>query len=116
MKNKTLLTVNLNVSFECDYGTKKEYAEKELDSLLDNIQLLTDHRIIFSQYETSEIKNVMVIWKAVFIMKSISSKWFVADNSGNLAGHDLNELAAQDIAAKMSAEEPNAGWEALEEE
>jgi hypothetical protein len=49
-------------------------------------------------------------------MKSISSKWFVADNSGNLAGHDLNELAAQDIAAKMSAEEPNAGWEALEEE
>ena len=58
---KSQLTVNMNISLECAHGTTKEDAEKELDKILDSVTMLTDHRVIFSQYETSEMKEVTSI-------------------------------------------------------
>lgn len=42
--------------------------------------------------------------------------WFVANDSGEIAGHDMSEISAQDLASRLQAEEPDAGWEALGDE
>ena len=40
--------------------------------------------------------------------------WYVCDNNGYLAGHDLDKAHAKELEAKMQEQEPNKGWEALE--
>jgi DNA-binding transcriptional regulator YiaG len=42
--------------------------------------------------------------------------WFVANNAGDLAGHDMEQKSAESCAARMAEQEPDAGWEALSED
>lgn len=39
--------------------------------------------------------------------------WFVADDNGNIIGHDMEEAKAKALAAEMQEQEPSAGWEAM---
>lgn len=41
------------------------------------------------------------------------NKWFVANDDGELIGHDMSEIAAKSLASEMQEKEPDAGWEAL---
>lgn len=41
--------------------------------------------------------------------------WYVADDIGHIAGHDMHEIGARGLAEQMKSEEPGAGWEALNE-
>lgn len=43
----------------------------------------------------------------------MEKKWFVANNNGDVIGHDLDEMKAKMLAAEMADKEPDAGWEAL---
>lgn len=43
----------------------------------------------------------------------MKNNWFVANNNGELVGHDLSETHAKILAEEMAAKEPNAGWEAM---
>jgi hypothetical protein len=42
--------------------------------------------------------------------------WFVANDKGELIGHDMSEAEAKALAEEMKEQEPDAGWEALEGE
>ena len=39
--------------------------------------------------------------------------WFVANDKGEIIGHDLSEQHAKLLAAEMNDKEPGEGWEAL---
>lgn len=43
-------------------------------------------------------------------------KYFVANNNGDFAGHDLDYATAQQCLAEMIEKEPDAGWEILSDE
>lgn len=40
--------------------------------------------------------------------------WFVANDDGDLVAHDVSESTAKSVASDMQDKEPDAGWEALE--
>lgn len=40
--------------------------------------------------------------------------YFVANDNGEIAGHDLSLASAEDVLKEMQEREPNAGWEILE--
>lgn len=40
--------------------------------------------------------------------------WFVANDNGDVIGHDMEEAKAKALAAEMQEKEPDAGWEALD--
>lgn len=42
--------------------------------------------------------------------------WFVTNDDGDLIGHDMTETEAKLLADSMRQEEPNAGWEALNDD
>ncbi len=42
-----------------------------------------------------------------------TNNWFVSDYNGNLAGHDMSEMAALMLAEQMRDKEPDQEWEAL---
>lgn len=42
--------------------------------------------------------------------------WFVANNEGEVVGHDMDKAHAEALAKEMSAKEPDAEWEAKSEE
>lgn len=42
--------------------------------------------------------------------------YFVADNNGNVAGHDMDRITAEQCLAAQIKEEPDAGWEILDSE
>ena len=46
-------------------------------------------------------------------MKTTENKWFVANDNGDIIGHDMPETAAKLLASEMLAKEPEAGWEAM---
>ena len=46
-------------------------------------------------------------------MKTTENKWFVANDNGDIIGHDMSETAAKLLASEMQAKEPEAGWEAM---
>lgn len=46
-------------------------------------------------------------------MKTTENKWFVANDNGDIIGHDMSETAAKLLASEMQTKEPEAGWEAL---
>lgn len=48
-------------------------------------------------------------------MKTVKN-WYVCNNDGALAGHDLDEFKAKATAAEMQEREPAAGWEAMQKE
>lgn len=39
--------------------------------------------------------------------------WFVANDNGDVIGHDMEESKAKVLAEEMNEQEPDAGWEAL---
>lgn len=39
--------------------------------------------------------------------------WFVANDVGNIIGHDMNEAEAKTLARQMQEQEPDEGWKAL---
>lgn len=42
--------------------------------------------------------------------------WFVANNEGEVVGHDMDKTHAEALAEEMNAKEPDAEWEAMCEE
>ena len=46
-------------------------------------------------------------------MNTTKNKWFVANDNGDIIGHDMSETSAKLLASEMQAKEPEAGWEAL---
>jgi prophage antirepressor-like protein len=42
--------------------------------------------------------------------------WFIANDKGDVLGHDLDEYTAKTIAQEKQEQEPNEGWEALNSE
>jgi len=47
-------------------------------------------------------------------MKEVKKTWFVCNDSGDVAGHDLSKERAEEIAVQMREKQPNDGWEALD--
>jgi hypothetical protein len=43
-------------------------------------------------------------------------KYFVANDNGEIAGHDMDYATAQECLASMIEQEPEAGWELLSDE
>lgn len=43
----------------------------------------------------------------------MEKNWFVANDNGDVAGHDLSEMKAKLMASELQHDEPDAGWEAL---
>lgn len=41
------------------------------------------------------------------------NNYFVANDNGEIAGHDMDCITAQQCLAEMLEKEPNAGWEIL---
>ena len=41
--------------------------------------------------------------------------WFVANDKGDIIGHDMTEVKAKALAEEMKEKEPEEGWEALAE-
>ena len=39
--------------------------------------------------------------------------WCVANDNGDVIGHDMGEAKAKALAEEMNEKEPDAGWEAL---
>ena len=46
-------------------------------------------------------------------MNTTENKWFVANDNGDIIGHDMSETSAKLLASEMQAKEPEAGWEAM---
>lgn len=47
-------------------------------------------------------------------VKNMEKKnWFVANDNGDIVGHDMSEMKAKDLASQLQEKEPNEGWEAL---
>lgn len=42
--------------------------------------------------------------------------WYVANDDGEIIGHDMSEVSAKLLASEMRADDPDANWEALNEE
>lgn len=42
--------------------------------------------------------------------------WFVANDNGDLIGHDMCKADAITLAEEMQEKEPDAGWEAMEDD
>lgn len=40
--------------------------------------------------------------------------WFVANDYGHIAGHDMNKESAELLAAYMNENHPGEGWQALD--
>ena len=40
-------------------------------------------------------------------------KWFVANDNGDVIGHDMSKAEAEALASRLQSEEPEANWEAL---
>lgn len=47
------------------------------------------------------------------VNKMNENKWFVANDNGDIIGHDMGEAKAKALAAEMQEQEPDAGWEAM---
>lgn len=47
------------------------------------------------------------------VNKMNEKNWFVANDNGDLMGHDMSEADAKALASEMQEQEPEAGWEAL---
>lgn len=43
-------------------------------------------------------------------------KYFIANDKGEIVGHDLDYNRASDCLAEMQEKEPTEGWEILEQE
>lgn len=43
-------------------------------------------------------------------------KYFVANDNGDLAGHDMDLATAEQCLAEMQRQEPNAGWEIMSDD
>lgn len=46
----------------------------------------------------------------------LERKYFVANDNGEIAGHDLDMAHAEQVLAEMQEREPRAGWEILSDE
>ena len=46
-------------------------------------------------------------------MNTTEKKWFVANDNGDIIGHDMCEAKAKALEAEMQEQEPDAGWEAM---
>ena len=46
-------------------------------------------------------------------MNTTENKWFVANDNGDIIGHDMSETSAKLLASEMQTKEPEAGWEAM---
>lgn len=53
------------------------------------------------------------IFEKTGVNKMDEKKWFVANDDGDVIGHDMSEAKAKALAAEMQEKEPEAGWEAL---
>jgi hypothetical protein len=49
-------------------------------------------------------------------MATLIKTWFVANNEGSIAGHDMNEYSALCLAADLQEQLPNEEWQALNAE
>ena len=61
----------------------------------------------------------MLPYRFLYIMQTrrlIWKNWFVANDDGTIAGHDLDEYQAKILAAHLLEETPDARWEALQDE
>ena len=47
------------------------------------------------------------------VNKMNENKWFVANDNGDIIGHDMGEAKAKALEAEMQEKEPDAGWEAM---
>lgn len=47
-------------------------------------------------------------------MKKNERIYFVANDNGDIAGHDLDYATAEQCLAEMQRQEPDAGWEILD--
>lgn len=53
------------------------------------------------------------IFEKTGVNKMDENKWFVANDDGEIIGHDMSEEKAKALAAEMQETEPDAGWEAM---
>ena len=53
------------------------------------------------------------IFEKTGVNKMNKNKWFVANDDGDIIGHDMCEAKAKALAAEMQEKEPDAGWEAM---
>ena len=53
------------------------------------------------------------IFEKTGVNKMNEKKWSVANDNGELIGHDMGEAKAKALAAEMQEKEPDAGWEAM---
>ena len=53
------------------------------------------------------------IFEKTGVNKMNENKWFVANDDGDIIGHDMCEAKAKALAAEMQEKEPDAGWEAM---
>lgn len=47
------------------------------------------------------------------VLNMKENNWFVANDNGDVVGHDMSEAKAKALADEMQEKEPDAGWEAL---
>ena len=43
----------------------------------------------------------------------MKKNWYVANDKGDLAGHDMDEYSAKNLEKDLREDEPKANWEAL---
>jgi hypothetical protein len=49
-------------------------------------------------------------------MTDLRKVYFVANDNGDVAGHDMDLATAEQCLAEMQRKEPDAGWEILDSE
>ena len=82
----------------------------------DTIQLheLTEFQGELKKMAAREEKTVSAfILEKTGVNKMNEHKWFVANDNGDIIGHDMGEAKAKALAAEMQEKEPDAGWEAM---
>ena len=83
---------------ECEIETSKAIMEMR-------------NQIAELEKENAELKSKNC-WKTCEYAEP-KSQWFVANDNGDIIGHDMGEAKAKALAAEMQEEEPDAGWEAM---
>ena len=48
-----------------------------------------------------------------FEVMKVENKWFVANDDGDIIGHDMTQKEAEILAQEMQEKDPASNWEAL---
>jgi hypothetical protein len=65
-------------------------------------------RCALTSAEIDQADNCLLCGGAV-----ANKNWFVANDKGELGGHDMSKAKADSLAEDLREREPNEGWEAI---